>query len=308
MNKLLIFILLLTTCDSVLAQGFRPTYSVALSESKGGNLLKQCSRVVPKKIKNYWTLTKEDTEILERYLSDLTSMQATECCLFEETISDLSAYGLQYIGVVMKKKRLVYINAFRVDNEGDLDRYYNKWRTEPIVVCNGGKLYWGALFDFEKLKFVSLAFNTKGNEFQQEIWTPQYSTILDSAHGTKLLKQCSRAVPLYIADFFNLNESEIKLLERHFSNLKNLRAEKSGSIGSTIPSLEKFGCQYMGVKINGSKYIYINAFRVDNVDPDSFYKNWQTDPIIICDGGNYFWGVLFNLETFEFSQLYINGP
>ena len=34
---------------------------------------------------------------------------------------------------------------------------------------------------------------------------------------------------------------------------------------------------------------------------------WREKPVNPCDGGNHFWGVIFNLETLKFEQLAING-
>lgn len=78
-----------------------------------------------------------------------------------------------------------------------------------------------------------------------------------------------------------------------------------------IEPLNEYGYQYIGLIINDQRYIYINAFLLNifygHDDFETIYKDWQTKPIIFCDGGNGFWGVLFDVNTKLFSQLSING-
>ena len=60
--------------------------------------------------------------------------------------------------------------------------------------------------------------------------------------------------------------------------------------------------QYVGIKIKGKKFIYINAF-ADSKPP----TDWKEKAVIICDGGESSWGVLYNVETGKFSELAFNG-
>jgi hypothetical protein len=115
---------------------------------------------------------------------------------------------------------------------------------------------------------------------------PEFSTILDSSKGKQLLSQCSRRTPQNISGFFQLNNSDIAILEESFN-----KAEKD----------TKHAFQYMGVIIGGKRYIYINAF-----GPDSKGK-WKTEPVVVCDGGSSFWGILFDIEKKKFSQFSSNG-
>ena len=91
-----------------------------------------------------------------------------------------------------------------------------------------------------------------------------------------------------------------RLLELSFLRVTKLKARGN----KTISSLDNFVIQYIGVLRDKKKFIYINAFYL--VDPIT--EKWQTRPIVICDGGDYFWGVLFNPKTSQFLQLEFNGP
>ena len=76
-----------------------------------------------------------------------------------KVVKDLDGYGFQYLGVTIKNKRYIYINAFYVVSKKDLKEEYKNWKKEPIVVCDGGEGFWGVLFDIETLEFSELAFN-----------------------------------------------------------------------------------------------------------------------------------------------------
>jgi hypothetical protein len=79
-------------------------------------------------------------------------------------------------------------------------------------------------------------------------------------------------------------------------------------LGGVIKNIKDYCFQYVGLVINNKKYIYINAFQIESAhDLDSFYKDWKTSPVIVCDGGDSFWGVLYDLETGLFTKLSING-
>lgn len=137
---------------------------------------------------------------------------------------------------------------------------------------------------------------------------PKYSTTLSKEKGTELLRQCSRSVPKGISSFFDLNQRDIQLLESKFNKLHKIKSSGCCSSGRNIKELNKTAFQYVGVIINDKKFIYINAFYIENGDElTKYFRDWKTAPVIICDGGEYEWGALFSLDTLEFSQLSMNG-
>ncbi len=78
--------------------------------------------------------------------------------------------------------------------------------------------------------------------------------------------------------------------------------------GYKIDSLQRFAYQYVGVTIKGKKYIYINAFGNSIVEEyKKHHLDFTTKLVVVCDGGTFFWGVLFDIETKEFSELAFNG-
>jgi hypothetical protein len=126
---------------------------------------------------------------------------------------------------------------------------------------------------------------------------PSFSVTLDTSFGSTLLNQCSRSVPENISSFWTITQHDVESLEN------NLR-----SLSTSIDSIELFGLQYLGVTINEKRFIYINAFPLSDLE---LYKGNKYDPakypIGACDGGDYYWGVLFDLQTKQFSSLAFNG-
>lgn len=137
---------------------------------------------------------------------------------------------------------------------------------------------------------------------------PKYSIILTSKTGEKMMDQCSRSTPEKVEKYFDLTGEEIVSLENNFKKILSIKSAGCCFNGWKILKLDDYGFQYIGVIVNNHKYIYINAFIVEDEDDfTSWYKNWKIAPIIVCDGGDGFWGVLFDLEKKLFLQLSVNG-
>ncbi len=75
------------------------------------------------------------------------------CCLRNERISNVQKYYRQYIGVVSKGRRFIYINAF-LGPKPPIN-----WLAKPVMASDGGLSFWGAIFDPETGDFSLLAIN-----------------------------------------------------------------------------------------------------------------------------------------------------
>jgi hypothetical protein len=65
----------------------------------------------------------------------------------------LSASRRQYIGVTVSGARIVYGNYFPKSDD-NID-----WRKYPILICDGGRSYFGVVFDPLKNKILNISFN-----------------------------------------------------------------------------------------------------------------------------------------------------
>lgn len=143
-----IFIFLLPyvgLCDDI-------KYTVLKGE-KAKLIAGQCSRENPPAFTDIWVPEEKTIAHLEANLKKIERLSSNLCCLQNERIADVNKYYRQYIGIVSKGRRLIYINAFRGPKPP------SNWLTEPVMACDGGSSFWGAIYDPETGNFSQLAFN-----------------------------------------------------------------------------------------------------------------------------------------------------
>jgi hypothetical protein len=138
---------------------FTPTSKFVFDSIHGAALLNQCSRSVPKKVKRFWAPTQKDIELLENNFRAIYEIRAKECCYIRGKVDSLENFAFQYLGVVINRKKFIYINAFPVADEKYLQEYKQDVTNAPYIICDGGKWYWGVLFDIRTKQFSDLAFN-----------------------------------------------------------------------------------------------------------------------------------------------------
>jgi hypothetical protein len=63
----------------------------------------------------------------------------------------------QYVGIRAAGRGVLYLNAFKF-HDHQLDDEF-PWKDRPYLVCDGGKRYWGAVFDLGSRKFTEVHFN-----------------------------------------------------------------------------------------------------------------------------------------------------
>jgi hypothetical protein len=132
---------------------FKPIYSAIISPGKGKKLLDQCSRLTPTGIQRFEKLNKQEIGLLEKNFKKIYSLKGLDYQNSENQISSLNDYGYQFLGVRIRNKKYIYINAFSIDMKT------KNWRTEPYNACDGGIMFWGALFSLKDLSFSHLNFN-----------------------------------------------------------------------------------------------------------------------------------------------------
>jgi len=141
----------------------------------------------------------------------------------------------------------------------------------------------------------------------QDSYQPQYLAFLDTSKGRQLLHQCSRSAPTNVKGFWVIQEPERALLRLKFKRLLT-KLSRQYNVEPVFSTFQGYCVQCVGVIIHGRKFIYISGFKMSpNELKDDDYKNWQTEPIVICDGGDSVWGALFNIGSRRFSQLAFNG-
>lgn len=114
--------------------------------------------------------------------------------------------------------------------------------------------------------------------------------------AAQVLDTCSRDSPARhagrVTGYWAPSRAQVEQLETRLPQLQPQIAEPS-----------KSDRQYVGIEVQGRQVIYINAFTLpdhDKIDP-------AREAIRVCDGGERFWGAVFDPETGEFSDIAANG-
>ena len=141
---------------------------------------------------------------------------------------------------------------------------------------------------------------------QEYKFTPQQYTFIDSTKGHISLHQCSRPSPKNVQGYWNVNTTYTKKLEANFKKVLLLETAGFGMQHRKLTGLEKYSYQYTGIVIKGKKYIYINAF-ITNGTHDLKHTAWRTEPVIECDGGDQYWGAVYDPTTGSFFNLLFNA-
>jgi len=71
---------------------------------------------------------------------------------------------------------------------------------------------------------------------------------------------------------------------------------------SIAARLTQYRCQYFGIIVEGKKRIYCNFFHRDGGNPD-----WQSEPLFVLDGGDWYFQLEYDLESEKCLDLRING-
>jgi hypothetical protein len=118
-------------------------------------------------------------------------------------------------------------------------------------------------------------------------------TIMSESVGPKLLTPCSRSAP-HVDAFWKADAATVAEAETHLWQIVFLNP--------TIYQPRRYHRQYVGVVIGQSRLLYLNAFDLfGTTDFDS------GEPIVGCDGGSNFFGVIYDPKARRFRDLAING-
>jgi len=159
MHRALIFLALLFLSSCTSTDSVSSERAVLLPSTQAQQLLQQCSRESPQPVSGVWTVSPIVVAQLERDLPKLSSVVSQSCCGKGLSVANPSTYYRQYAGVSVGGHDYVYINAFHYHPIYLHRRDQDRWRTEPVQVCDGGADFWGVLYDPETRQFTQLSFN-----------------------------------------------------------------------------------------------------------------------------------------------------
>lgn len=134
------------------------------------------------------------------------------------------------------------------------------------------------------------------------------TALLPATQARQALQQCSRESPHPITGVWKVSPAVIANLEQDLPKLSKLVSKTCCGKGLSVSRPSAYYRQYVGISIDGRNYVYINAFADHPVYRQPKDRDrWRTVPELVCDGGDSFWGVLYDPATRQFSQLSFNG-
>jgi hypothetical protein len=134
-------------------------HAEVLPPSQAKAALKQCSRPTPEHVDGTWVIPPDVAMQLEQDLGKLTGLKPTSCCILEASVRDPDTYYRQYVGITIQGRKYIYINAFRASIADVRRSLRDPSKQKPVIACDGGEGFWGALYDPETRQFSELAFN-----------------------------------------------------------------------------------------------------------------------------------------------------
>lgn len=110
-------------------------------------VLDTCSRDSPARhagaVTGYWAPSRSDVDALESHLPQLSA-----------SVPDAAQSNRQYVGFESEGRRLIYVNAFPLPDHSEINP-----AREAIRVCDGGRQFWGAVYDPQAGSFSDVQFN-----------------------------------------------------------------------------------------------------------------------------------------------------
>ncbi|NHZ40142.1 hypothetical protein [Massilia aquatica] len=135
------------------------------------------------------------------------------------------------------------------------------------------------------------------------VWLPTGTSTVSLWWAADTFKQCSREAPQGGEPYWLPTGQQIFDLELRLWALMRDRDAR----GLRAPrKFQQFQRQYIGFTRNGERLIYANVYPQD----DYGWEAWTlfNKPVLICDGGNFFWGIVYNPATGKYEEPSFNGP
>ena len=158
MSRLRLSILIALLAVATAAPAVVPDFIAFLPDSERDAAMHQCSRPVPEPGERGWTPALEDVEALEAALpAALAARPMRDAPDWARLNAD---WRRQYVGLVRGGRRFLYGSFFPRSLVDDDETA--RWRTQAVIVCDGGASFFGVEYDAESGRITHLAFNGPG--------------------------------------------------------------------------------------------------------------------------------------------------
>ena len=158
-----------------------------------------------------------------------------------------------------------------------------------------------------------------------DVWLPPGASTVSLWHADEMFNQCSREAPKPDGAYWIPTSAQIRAIEPALPALARRVPQDYRNLPAlTDPTLR----QYTGFTLKGQRLIYVNfgpddwrftellhererrdgpAHRWPEVKERLLEKILPERPLNMCDGGAFFWGVVYNPATRTFAVPQFNG-
>jgi hypothetical protein len=131
------------------------------------------------------------------------------------------------------------------------------------------------------------------------------SALLPAAAGPGLLHQCSRRTIEAPDSYWVVTIPEATVIEHALlSYLARPEVRKPSR------PLEEYFRQYIGVIAGGRRLVYVSFFHrsyFEDAPDEKERQMWRTEPVEVCDGGDHYWGIVYDVDKATFHPPEFNG-
>jgi hypothetical protein len=141
---------------------------------------------------------------------------------------------------------------------------------------------------------------------------PDRGAVLPLSAAPALLRPCSRAAPPFTS-LWTPGARDIAQLEEDLAAyLARADTARTTPGFPAPPLLASYYRQYVGfVSPGGRRLIYVSAFAPAQIGPPADMgrdtASWRREPVMVCDGGDAFWGLEYDPASRRFRGLAFNG-
>ena len=137
------------------AEAALPADAAILDGAAVRDILRQCSRAAPAAGEGSWQPAPSDIAALEAALAAGLAAQRRPGPDWSRAPE---GWKRQYVGILRGGRRFIYGN-FVPSSAGAAGSQPSRWRSEVIMVCDGGPAFFGVEYDVAARRFTHFAFN-----------------------------------------------------------------------------------------------------------------------------------------------------
>ena len=141
------------------------------------------------------------------------------------------------------------------------------------------------------------------------VWLPKGISTVSLLWAADTFHQCSRDTAQTDGSYWVPSARDILDVELRLWDLMDVREfHRLPTARHFVP----YQRQYIGFTRNGERLIYVNVFSYADRLRRSDWMEWANwailgKPVSVCDGGAYYWGVVYNPKTESFEEPHFNG-